>query len=245
MDEGFDFDAVDVSIDDSSFDVPDIEVETFDDIGVDFDSSGDFGGTDIDSLDIELDAFDDLGDTEVETAIETTDLTELQQEYDDLGVEPFDEEVLTDDNIDLGMYDNIGDADFSPFDEETTTEQFGEPSALSNILEAGAEGLYEPSDLAQNAGAFSPPGAEDATAQLIQAGWNAGVTGSEEFMEATIDQHGRSPSVEYNEALISEAIADGVEAAGRTEPLVDGFIDNEDVFDGITGENLTDESLRE
>jgi len=245
MDEGFDFDAVDVSFDDSSFDVPDIEVETFNDLEVDFDSSDDFSSIELESSDIELDAYDDLSDTEVETAIETTDLAELQQEYDELEVEPFDDAILTDNDIDLGMYDNIGDIDFSPFDEEVTAEQFDEPSALSNILEAGAEGLYEPSDLAQIAGAFSPPGAEDATAQLIQAGWNAGVTGSEEFMEATIDQHGRSPLVEYNEALISEAIADGVEDAGRTEPLVEGFIENEDVFDGITGENLTDESLRE
>jgi hypothetical protein len=104
--------------------------------------------------------------------------------------------------------------------------------------------LQAPSEWAQIGAAFGPPGAEDASAQLLQAGWNVGVAGSSELMQGAIDTYG-NPTGDYNNILIEQAIADGVEAAGRTEPLEETFIDNEDVFDAETGANLTDESLRE
>jgi hypothetical protein len=94
--------------------------------------------------------------------------------------------------------------DIQPLDDGV--EQGYEPSALSNIINAGAAGA-EPGRLAQIGGdILAPPGAEEAVAQGLQMGANMGVAGSREFMDATIRQHGKSPAVEYNEMLIAQAI---------------------------------------
>jgi len=76
-----------------------------------------------------------------------------------LEIEPL-EEVKTVDE-DVPAYENIGDINFSPFDDEITVEQNYEPSSLSNILTAGADGLQSPTEWAQIGAAFGPPGAEE------------------------------------------------------------------------------------
>lgn len=180
---------------------------------------------------------DDCFDVCVDTSVEIPDIAEFD---DNVEIEPFN---------DVLVEESISEHDLSELQNEVDVleiEPLDETNAISTIINAGAEGLSSPSDLAQiGAALFSPAGSEDAVAQALQAGWEVGVAGSAEMMEATINQHGISPSVEYNEALISQAIEEGVEATGRTEPLTEVFPDNEDIFDGETGINLTDESLRE
>jgi len=88
-------------------------------------------------------------------------------------------------------------------------KQSYETSALKNILNAGAIGAASPSEAAQIAASASrhtPPGAESAVAQGLQAGANMAVVGSKEFMEGTIRQHGRSPSAVLQDLKIQQAI---------------------------------------
>jgi hypothetical protein len=113
-----------------------------------------------------------------------------------------------------------------------------ETSALSNILTAGANGLHSPSDLALIAGAYAPPNAEDASARLVQAGYNVAVEGSKEYMGAEIRQHGLSPAAELNNLEIEQAIDNA------SEPLDEPLHDNEDYYDE-NGVMITDEKLRE
>jgi hypothetical protein len=84
--------------------------------------------------------------------------------------------------------------------------QSNEPSALSEIVHKGVEGATSPSKLAQIAGAFAPPGTEHVVAQGLQAAANMAVKGSEKFMEATVRQHGRSPSAVLQDLKIQQAI---------------------------------------
>jgi len=94
-----------------------------------------------------------------------------------------------------------------------------QPSALGNILNAGASGMASPSAAAQiAAGLRAPPGAENAYAQGAQAAWNMGVAGSREMMAGTIRQQGRSPSVALQDMKIKQSISQsapnkGIEAA--------------------------------
>ena len=111
-------------------------------------------------------------------------------------------------------------------------EQVYEPSALSNILTAGASGA-EPGALAQIGGEIlAPPGASEAMAQGLQMGTNAAIAGSREFMEATVRQHGESPAAQLENMQIHQAIVDG--APENPVPLAD----NEPVFDA-NGVELT------
>ena len=164
-----------------------------------------------DVSDVTFEPLDVAGETVLEPIMDTQELTELQQEAETLEIQPLD------DGIDLGYdYDEaIREAN------EIVEEQPYESSALSNIINAGAEGLTSPSGVAQLASEISgsvPPGAEEVVAQGLQAGWNMGVAGSEEMMEATINQHGRSPSVEYNDMLIQQAIEAGRQPEFSDEP---------------------------
>jgi len=82
-----------------------------------------------------------------------------------------------------------------------------EPSALSEITEAGAKGLYSPSPLAKAAGGvIAPPNAREATAQLLQAGTNVAVTGTKKLMEGVIRQHGKGSAAVLNELQIKQAL---------------------------------------
>jgi len=86
-------------------------------------------------------------------------------------------------------------------------KQSYETSALKNIVNAGAKGAASPSTAAEIAAAVStPPGADSAVAQGLQAGANMAVVGSKEFMEGTIRQHGRSPSAVLQDLKIQQAI---------------------------------------
>jgi len=86
-------------------------------------------------------------------------------------------------------------------------EQLGNPSALRKIMNAGAQGMASPSAAAQLAAELrAPPGAEEAVAQGLQAAWNMGVVGSQEFMDATIRQHGRSPAAVLQDIKIKQAL---------------------------------------
>jgi len=86
------------------------------------------------------------------------------------------------------------------------TKEQSKDSALNNILKAGLAGAASPSNAAQIAGAFAPSGAEEAAAQGIQAAVNVGVASSREFMNATIRQHGRSPSAVLQDMKIQQAL---------------------------------------
>jgi hypothetical protein len=113
-----------------------------------------------------------------------------------------------------------------------------EPSALSNILTAGASGA-EPGAMAQIGGEIlAPPGASEAVAQGLQMGTNAAIAGSREFMEAAVRQHGESPAGQLENMQIHQAITEG--APECPVPLAD----NEPVFNE-NGIDLTDESQRE
>jgi hypothetical protein len=129
---------------------------------------------------------------------------------------------------------------------EADGDNYQKPSALYNIMTAGVSGLQSPSALAQAIGALrAPPGAEDSYAQTLQAAVNTLVVGSKELMEGTIRQHGKSPAAKLQDMQILQAIDVGVKASGRTEPLNEPLKDDEDIIDGETGVNLTDEKLRE
>jgi len=148
----------------------------------------------------------------------------------DVARSDFGGELAGDNGVDLNASDAM---------QSDTEKQPYKPSALSNILTAGAEGARSPSDLAQATGALrAPPGAEDVYAQGLQAGWNMGVVGSGEYMDATIRQHGRSPSAELEAMQIQQSIDAASEYQG--EPLRD----NEDYYDE-NGVMITDEKLRE
>jgi hypothetical protein len=85
-------------------------------------------------------------------------------------------------------------------------KQPSQPSALGNIINAGAAGMASPSAAAQIAGAMSRPGTEGVVAQGAQAAWNMGVAGSREMMAGTIRQHGRSPSAVLQDLKTQQAI---------------------------------------
>jgi hypothetical protein len=85
---------------------------------------------------------------------------------------------------------------------------------LSNILFAGATGAAAPSRAA-NASVVvadvlgvvkTPPGTDEVAAQALQAAANMAVIGAGELMDATVRQHGKSPSVALNEKQINAQI---------------------------------------
>jgi hypothetical protein len=85
------------------------------------------------------------------------------------------------------------------------------PSARDRIIAEGARGiLSSPSPVAKVAAALlrSPPGTEDAVSRLLQAGWNAGIVASQEFMAATIRQHGPGPASTLQNIKIQKALHD-------------------------------------
>ena len=87
-----------------------------------------------------------------------------------------------------------------------------EPSTLSEIMEAASQGMSSPSPIAKVVGGIiAPHGAKEAAAQGLQGGVNAAVTGSKAFMEATVRQHGRSPSAVLNDLQIKQNIAKGAQ----------------------------------
>jgi hypothetical protein len=151
---------------------------------------------------------DIAANTDVDTSSDIS-LSESIEPIDDISVETLviDSPEPPISEVELSELQNEAETlDIQPLDDGIEQEQAYEPSALSNILTAGAEGA-EPSTLAQISGEIiAPPGAGEAVAQGLQMGTNAAVAGSREFMEATINQHGKSPSVEYNETLIQQAI---------------------------------------
>jgi hypothetical protein len=185
-DEGFDADV------DASADAAD---------SADVSASSDLAANE--GMDIEIEPLTDIPATEMatmgemEAPISEQELSELQNEAEALEIQPLDE------GVDLGYdyEDAIQEAN------ETIEVQPYEPSSLENIINAGASGAASPSAWAQVGGdVLAPPGAGEAVAQGLQMGANVALAGSKEFMEAAINQHGKSPSVEYNEMLISQAI---------------------------------------
>jgi len=192
MDEGLDS-STDTGIDSGVADIADVGVDS----DVSTSESTDIGIESLADIPIEEATLDSLN--EAEPPISEQELTELQGEADALDIEPLDE------GVDLGYdYDEAIQA------ANEVAEQPPETSALSNILTSGADGLTSPSELAQIGGdIISPPGAEDAVTSGLQAGWNMGVTGSEEFMAATIRQHGIGPAAELQNLQIQQAIEAG------------------------------------
>ena len=72
---------------------------------------------------------------------------------------------------------------------------------------------------------------------------HAAYHGSAAFMEAGINQHGKSPIQEHNNTLIDQAIEEGAASVERPEPI-EPFADNQPIYDGETGIDLTDERLQ-
>jgi len=146
-------------------------------------------------------------------------------------IKDFSGDLASNDGVDLN-------ADDTAKSESENADQVYESSARERILTAGAEGINSPSDLAQGVSAWrSPPGAENVYAQGLQAAWNMGVVGSNEFMEATIRQHGNSPAVELNNLQIQQEINNASNYQG--EPL------NEHSNFDENGVDITDEKLRD
>jgi hypothetical protein len=84
-------------------------------------------------------------------------------------------------------------------------------SARDKIMDAGARGIFSsPSPAATASAALlnTPPGTEDAAARLLQTGWNSGIAASQEFMAATIRQHGPGPAATLQNLKIQKAIHD-------------------------------------
>ena len=136
-------------------------------------------------------------DTNVDTSVETS----LSEGIEPVADIPVEEPVISEEietpihEQELSELRNEAEAlEIQPLDDGVEQEQPYEPSALSNILTAGAKG------------ASSITGTEGVYTQATRAALNMGITGSEEFMDATVRQHGKSPSVEYNEMLIQQAI---------------------------------------
>ena len=179
----------------------------------------DVGSTDVtDVPEIAIEPLDIADEAALEPIMDTPELAELEQQADALEIEPLD------DGIDIGFDWDEAVQEANETWAAEAAAQAGDQSAISNIINAGAEGLSSPSDAANIAAAIrAPEGAEDAYAQLAQSGWNMGVTGSGEFMDATIRQHGASPSVELQNLQIQQAIEEGANAAamGGAEPMAD------------------------
>jgi len=171
--------------------------ECFDDVSIDTGASDSLDiGTDFDlpaseSLDIDVEPFVDIpveesfidSFTDIEPPISEPELAELENEAAALEIEPLD------DGIDLGYnYDEAIEEANAQWAEE---EQAYEPSTLENIINAGASGATSPSELAQiGSSIVAPYGAEDVTAQGLQAAANAAVVGAEGLMGAAERQHG-------------------------------------------------------
>jgi hypothetical protein len=91
---------------------------------------------------------------------------------------------------------------------QSSKQQPSQPSALGNIINAGVSGITSPSPAAKFvADVRAAPGAEDATAQGLQAAWNVGKEFSREFMAATIRQHGPGPAAVLQDMRIKQAIS--------------------------------------
>ena len=90
-------------------------------------------------------------------------------------------------------------------------KQFYEPSALKKILTAGVKGASSPSSAAKILASLlklSPPSAESAGAQSVQALMNMGATFSKEFMAATVRQHGPGPSALLRDLEIRKSLSE-------------------------------------
>jgi hypothetical protein len=115
-----------------------------------------------------------------------------------------DVEPLSDTSFEEAVLDSTNENE-SPISEQELTElqneaetldiQPYEPSALLNIINAGAEGAASTADTAQ-----------DVYTQGLRAGLNMGIEGSREFMDAAIRQHGKSPAAVLQEMQIQQAI---------------------------------------
>ena len=172
----------------------------------------DVGNPDLDVPEITIEPLDIVDEAALEPIMETPELVELEQQAQTLEIEPFD------DGVDIGFDWDEAVQEANEAWAAEATEQAYEPSALSNIINAGAEGFTSPSDLVQIAANHPvvPPGAEEVVSQGLQAGCNMGVSGSREFMDATIRQHGISPSVELQNLQIQQAIEEGAAMSDAT-----------------------------
>lgn len=177
----------------------------------------DIGSTDVDVPEITIEPLDIADEAALEPIMETPELVELEQQAEALEIEPFD------DGIDIGFDWDEAVQEANEAWAAEAAEQTCEPSAISNIINAGAEGATSPSGLAEIGGALTPSGTEGVVSQGLQAGWDMGVTGSSEFMDATIRQHGASPSVELQNLQIQQAIEEGASAAAMCDsaPVAD------------------------
>jgi hypothetical protein len=209
--------------------------------GFGFDTSsfdvGDCAATDLVS---DIPPLEDLGDP-VELA-PGLDMSELQNEADMLDIEPLTEDFAEDVNdpevVDLlGQYGNAGDADFSPFPDNVAGEEAYEPSALSNIIGAAAEGAASPSDWAQfGAGIVGRPGTEDVLAQGFQSLYNGGKVFGEQIAGPAMHLNDLGPSLQDLQTRINI----GEASEGYESPP----LQEQDYFDE-DGVMITDESLRE
>ena len=203
----------------------------------DLDTTAGISSTDVDVSDIAFEPLDNVSDVE---SIFEQGLSELISEAEALNIEPFEETVY-------GIYDNIGDVDFKPSGND---REANAPSTLDAILAAamlntpsiGARGITAGIN-ALTGGRLDPIASEPAS-QFVQMSIDAVPAAIQGMTEGIIAQHGVSVSAKHNHDLITHAIADGVEASGRTEPLENTLRDNEPIFDE-NGIDLTDERFRE
>ena len=139
MDDGFEFDmGGDTFVDtDTSVEVPDVEIEAFDDLEVE--------------LGI-VNEFDDMDNTALE-------LAELQQDANELEIEPFEEISEADDDFDLSVYDNIDNAGYRQFFDDEIAEENSETSGITRGLAGAAAGVTAIAGLGgvPPAEQFSPP----------------------------------------------------------------------------------------
>jgi len=166
----------------------------------------------------EFDLGSDIGDIPNDVCTETESDT----------VADFGGELISDEGVDLNVADSMN---------PSHAEQFR--GAAGNFARGAAEWSAE-----------NPPQAHSTTdsyfGQMALANSetlaDAAYHGSAATMEAAINQHGISPSVEHNMLEIGQAIEDDVQALNRDEPI--SFDDGQQIFDGETGIDLTDERLQ-
>jgi len=83
-----------------------------------------------------------------------------------------------------------------------------EPSAFSEVINAGAKGAASPSPAAKIiGGAIGAPNTGEVIAQGLQMGTNAAITGVKKITEGLIRQHGPGPTAELNNLQTKLTIA--------------------------------------
>jgi len=139
MDDCFEFDmGGDACVDtDTSVEVPDVEIEAFDDLEVELNT---------------VNEFEDIDNTSLE-------LSELQQNADELEIEPFEEIGEADDDFDLSVYDNIDNAGYRQYFDDEIVDDDSETSGITRGLAGAAAGVTAIAGLGgvPSAEQFSPP----------------------------------------------------------------------------------------